>query len=262
MKNFRLDLLAMPILITFMWACVIIAMTTASSFASNATSETQAFELTRADVEAAIAQTLEDDEVADKVKISITSTKKKVLYKHHLPLDVSIKNLEYDNSSNKWSANLLIMNASEALSATAISGRFESMQLIPTLTKRFYEGEIISEKDIEMIAIAASKIRKNTITNRDNLIGLSPKRVITNGRPIRISELEKPAIISKGDTVYIRYKSGAINISTIGEALENAAIGDSIRVKNKSSGIAISAVVNGRGEVEIRTSNKQLAMNN
>jgi len=59
-------------------------------------------------------------------------------------------------------------------------------------------------------------------------------------------------IIEKGKSVNIVVRSGALVVSTKGEAMESGALGDLIKVRNTGSKTVISAVVVGNDTVEVK----------
>ena len=163
-------------------------------------------------------------------------------------INAEIDNLNFDKNQKTWQANLLLKEGDRNLAPIIISGRYEELSEIPVLKRPIKSNEIISEEDIEISKQPANHLQKNTITDIRELIGKSPKRIISQNRPIRQDEISKPAIINKNARVTIIYKSRNLEIRTVGEAMDNGAKGDVIRVKNITSKAVISATVES-GEV-------------
>lgn len=122
---------------------------------------------------------------------------------------------------------------------------------MPVLTRQLRTGDIIEASDLTSKTIAARQLRKDTITETRFLIGQSPVRAISPGRPMRSGEVTQPTVVKKGDLVQMNYTTPYMSIRTTGEALENGANGALIRVKNSKTEKAISARVVSAGTVEV-----------
>ena len=122
---------------------------------------------------------------------------------------------------------------------------------VPVLRRQVRSGEVITAEDIDLSKLPVRNVRKNTVTDSRQLIGKSPKRVISQGRPIRQEEIANPAILLKGAHITMIYKTRNLEITTLGEALESGAKGDVIRVKNLSSRQVIDGIVETSGRVHV-----------
>jgi flagella basal body P-ring formation protein FlgA len=125
------------------------------------------------------------------------------------------------------------------------------MMAVPILKHRIQSSEVIGEEDIDWDKQPVSRLRKNIITNAHELIGKSPKHVISQGRPIRTDEIASPAVINKGEQVTLFFRSRNIEIKTFGEAMEAGAIGDVIRVRNTTSKAIIQGTVESNNSVRV-----------
>jgi flagella basal body P-ring formation protein FlgA len=77
------------------------------------------------------------------------------------------------------------------------------------------------------------------------------KRPIASGHMIRQSDIVKPQVVRQGDGVEMVYSSGNIKLRTNGIASGSGAIGDTIRVKNESTGTIVSGVIKSKNLVEV-----------
>ena len=87
--------------------------------------------------------------------------------------------------------------------------------------------------------------------NRAAMIGMTPRRFILAGRPLRSGDMVAPKIVSRGDLVTVLLNQGPLSLTAKGKALENGAKGDVIRVVNVSSNVTIEALVTGVNEVRV-----------
>jgi flagella basal body P-ring formation protein FlgA len=92
-------------------------------------------------------------------------------------------------------------------------------------------------------------LRGQYFSDIDAVIGTRTKRRIAKGSPILGNQL---CFVCKGDAVSIYAKTEHLQIKTLGEAMRDGNIGESIRVKNINSNKQLEATVIGIGEVEVR----------
>ncbi len=202
-----------------------------------------AVDLLLSDVEEAVSHALSEEDIADFIKATTTSTRKKILYSGQNGAAVEINNLTYDEKTLTWSANMLVVKDEKVLTAQPLSGRYAEQRQLPVLKRRIKKGEVISQENITMQLFPTTRIRDNTVTDVKELIGKTPERMISKHRAIRASEVSHPAVMDKGSTVQMRYQTPYMQISTIGEAMEDGSMGEYIRVRNNDSNQIIRARV-------------------
>lgn len=73
------------------------------------------------------------------------------------------------------------------------------------------------------------------ITDMAEAVGLETRISIYQGRPVRPGDLRQPAVMERNDLVAMSYRTGALDISAEGRAMDRAGIGERVRVMNLSS---------------------------
>ncbi len=200
--------------------------------------------LTAKDASALVADALSRAGAGDEIKVSLTGMQDEdALAVAAKPIHADIDGLDLDKAHNRWQAVLIIEADGKNLAPVKLSGRYDEMAQVPMLKRQLQAGDVISEDDIEWNREPVQHLRKNTITETSELIGKSPRRVISQGRAIRREEIASPAIINKGARITIYYKSRNLEIKTLGEAIDSGAKGDVIRVKNVASKSIIQGTV-------------------
>ena len=207
------------------------------------------FEVVREDVADAVAAALSERGAADKAKVTVYSAEP-TLYRANAPLSVAIQALTFDKTSHKWQANMHVISREKTVSVTPIQGRYEAVMTVPVLTRQTVDTDVITDADIAMLDVPERLVRKDTVRRMSDIIGKSPKRSISANRPIRLTEVNLPAIVKKGASVEIVYSAPYMNIRTTGKALEDGSLGSTVRVKNTESDRSISARVVSAGVVE------------
>ena len=112
-------------------------------------------------------------------------------------------------------------------------------------------GDVIGERDIDMIDIPQKDLATNVILKPDDLMGMTPRQVVLAGQPINSNQVQAPIIINRGDIVTMQFNANGLQLTAQGKALENGAKGDKIRVENVSSNKTIIAQVTNTKEVTL-----------
>lgn len=209
------------------------------------------FQLTYADVEQAVGFALADKGAGDKISATVQGRSDTPVFSHSKPLSVEIRGLKFDKQSKRWNASFMFISEGRIISATPLSGRFEEMVELPVLKRQMRSGDTITEKDIELRDVAISSLRGDVVNDLSSLIGKSPLRTISMGRPIREQEIAQPTLVKKNTLVQMQFNSGPMQISDAGQAMEDGAKGSVISVRNVSSKKLIRAMVTGAETVEV-----------
>ena len=124
---------------------------------------------------------------------------------------------------------------------------------MPVLRRAIGKGEQIAPADVEVINLRADKATSGLVSLSRELIGMTPKRYLRPGQPVRTADITLPTVISKGESVIISYSAPGINLTAQGRALENGALGHAIRVVNTQTNRTIEATISGPGRVHVLT---------
>lgn len=146
---------------------------------------------------------------------------------------VFVRSLAYDPRTSRFDASVGLIGAESG--AVVVSGRVEAMISVPVLRNHAMPGDVIGPNDIQWTRVEARRAGPSTISNVDDLVGRTPRRPITAGRALRLTDIRPNFIIRKGDVVTIILKAGTMTLTARAEALEKGAIGDVIRVRNNHS---------------------------
>jgi flagellar basal body P-ring formation protein FlgA len=114
------------------------------------------------------------------------------------------------------------------------------------------KGHPIQVADLVAKELEVSRIQRGFTPASLSLLEQKSGRRLRTGQLIGELDLQKQWAVRQGEGVLIRAGQGSFAATTRGEALENGAIGEGIRVRNNSSGREIQTWVLGKGEVETR----------
>lgn len=121
--------------------------------------------------------------------------------------------------------------------------------VVPTAT--IYPGEIIGAGRVTEVEVTNPNLLGGYAERAGDVIGKVSKKTLVPGRTIQVSNLRDPYTITRGTTVRLTFSLSGMVISAAGTPLQDAMIGDVIRVRNLDSGITVSGTVMADGTVEV-----------
>lgn len=169
---------------------------------------------------------------------------------------LTVTKMEFDTRTGKFNAYV----SSNNNLPFEVSGNFAETKKIPALNRRFDKNEVITKADITYLDIETSKLRTAYITTEDRLLGRSPTRAIFKERPITESQIADTKVVTKNKQIALQYKNHSLTIATNGIAMEDGAIGESVRIKNANSNKIVRAKVINEGLAVVQ-STSELASN-
>jgi flagella basal body P-ring formation protein FlgA len=172
-----------------------------------------------------------------------------------LPLDSSfdltIERISYDRETGRFSAQLSVAGPEFAPKTVSLTGTAHSVVEIPVATRTIAKGGVIAEDDIAWIDMRVGNIRRQTATELDQVVGKEAKRQIRPDTPIRFNDLWAPRLVRKGGLVTLTVQTRYMLLQTNGQAVEDGARGDVVRILNLKSRKTVQGIVTGNGEVNI-----------
>ena len=120
------------------------------------------------------------------------------------------------------------------------------------LTKSLQSGEIIGMDDVMLIQRDANP-GVGYFSNVDDVVGRKAKKALTINKIIRTRHLELDYAIQKDQSVIIESQIGPVTVFCAGTAVNNAQLGDRVRVKNNSSGMVVEGVAISEKKIRIRS---------
>lgn len=104
-------------------------------------------------------------------------------------------------------------------------------------------GETFHSGQLALQEIEVTKLNSGFYSSLDKVIGQGAKRRIRADQLLSPNLVASALVIQRGQQVTISANHDGINASTQGEALENGAVGDVIRIRNLSSKKTVEAKV-------------------
>lgn len=169
------------------------------------------------------------------------------------PVGISVEELAFDQRSARFSATIVSAESSRFAARIRVTGRAVRVSSIPVPTHRIDKGEVIGETDVDWVEVPSDRINGQTITDIVALVGMSPRKALKAGAPVRAADVRTPLVVEKGTPVTMVFKTPAMVLTAGGKSLDEGAIGETIRVRNDNSQLIVDAVIAAPGVVNVRT---------
>lgn len=157
---------------------------------------------------------------------------------------VEIRDLRYDRVAGRFTGKVSAP-AGAPVSFAAISGRIHETMDVPVVVRRIARGEVIREDDLAWLKLRVGRVTRDTVTDFDGIIGMTPRRALSPDKPIVGADIQRPVVVTKNSVVTMTLRVANMIITARGRAMENGAMGDAIRVMNTHSQRVIDAEVAG-----------------
>ncbi len=158
---------------------------------------------------------------------------------------IAVDSLSIDPRSGRLTAMIAAPAGSAEADRARVTGRLIRMVELPVLARPVAPGETIAAQDIESLKLRAERIGADTITDRRELVGKTPRRALRAHEPLHAADVQAPIVVHKGDLVTIVLETPSLRLTAQGKALEDGALGAAIRIANTKSNRVIDATVTG-----------------
>ena len=165
--------------------------------------------------------------------------------------NVGVRDLYYDSRYKRFTATIEVPADSPSAERVRVTGRVFVTVDVPVLAHPMSRGEVITAHDLTWSKSREETLRRDVITDADQMIGLVPRQPLRSGQMISQSDLQKPVAVAKGALVTMVLKAGAMSLSAQGRALESGSVGEVIHVTNTHSNQTIEARVDGPNMVSV-----------
>jgi flagella basal body P-ring formation protein FlgA len=173
----------------------------------------------------------------------------------HVPADkpalAALESLQVDPRRHRFVAILSAPPDDPDAARFTVSGRYYPLVRVPVLNRPVARGEVISRRDVEWTRVRENRLRTEAATDLDQVVGLSPRRSVKAGQPLRTGDLQAPILVPKGSFVTITLRRANMVLTAKGRAVDNGARGDVVRIRNVQSRKLLEAIVTGPGQAEV-----------
>jgi flagella basal body P-ring formation protein FlgA len=129
---------------------------------------------------------------------------------------------------------------------------------VAVTTRALPAGTIVKDSDLSVERRPKQKVAPETLGTAREAIGLAVRSGLRAGQPLRRTDLMKPQVVHRDDSVTLVYEVPGIMLTIRGKALESGAEGDVINVLNVQSKRTVQGTVTGPNRVDILVSTAAL----
>lgn len=163
------------------------------------------------------------------------------------PLDV-----HYPSSSG-WGRNMTLGVRCSTPKPWTIYVTARAIMRGPVLvaSRSLARGTVLGPGDVRLQVMDTGRSPYGYFTREAPVLKQRLKRPVAAGKPIVNTMLEQQAVVKRGERVSIVARAAGFSVRMIGKALEDAGLGDPVRVRNLSSNKTIQGRVASPGVVQV-----------
>lgn len=188
---------------------------------------------------------------ASSIEVELPRTARPIHIDPQLGDPVIVKRLQFDARNGVFYAVVGLPEASAETPDQTYQGRAIETMRVAVPMRDIERGATLAEGDVTTAGIARNQLPPDAVHDAAALIGMSAKRRLVAGRPVRSFDIERPKIVRRNDIVTIVYSVPGLVLKASGRALDDGALGDSVAVLNTQSKRVITGAVRAPGEVSV-----------
>jgi flagella basal body P-ring formation protein FlgA len=179
----------------------------------------------------------------------------------HLPLanrsaadtELAVEALHHDRHSGRFQAVLVGRIDGQTRFRLPVHGRAQSLVALPVLGRPLAPGEIVSERDLQWITVRSGRLQPESLTDPEQLLGAEARKRLLPGRVLTARDLGPPLLVRRGRPVRLIYLQPGLQLTALGTAQDDGALGDAVRVVNADSRQQLQGTASGPDEVTVGT---------
>ena len=174
--------------------------------------------------------------------------------------DLQVLALNYDTRSGRFDVTLGLPS-SLVLQRRPVHFSGVAMQTVDAVTvdHPIERGEVLQASDLTILR--RPRAQSGGLADMKSSVGLAARRQLRPGQPVQVSDLMKPNIVQRDDTVTLVYEAPGLVLTLRGQAQEAGALGDTISVLNQQTKRSVQGVVSGPGRVTVANTTLHLSEN-
>jgi flagella basal body P-ring formation protein FlgA len=204
------------------------------------------------DIESRIAQALVKQFAlgsADDITLVFDREPRTINIEPNIKGDPRVDTLAYDAHTTRFDATIEIPDSNRHLRLT---GRAAVTVETVTPARALARGEIVKQDDVIVQRRLRSEANGAVITDIKQAIGFAARTGLQPGQVLRATDLMKPEIVQRNETVTLVYEVPGIMLTVRAKAMEGGAEGDTIAVLNEQTKRNVQGVIAGPGRVVVR----------
>lgn len=202
-------------------------------------------------VEKLINEKLFENGLTGAYKLSMANSIADIVMPDTMPAQAEISKFSFNVQKDTFEATIAAPSASNPAYEMNVTGSVDRIVSLPVLKTSLKNGDIIGQGDVDFIDVLQKDVQRDYILKAETLNGMTPRRMVMAGKPIRDLELENPQIVTRGAAVTLVYKDGPMTLSARGKSMQDGARGDLVRVVNMNSNRSLEGIVTAENEITV-----------
>jgi len=129
--------------------------------------------------------------------------------------------------------------------------RVKLMQPVVVALRPLARGQQLERSDLGLDKRDVGTLRSGALQDPEQVLGYVLKRAVPAGHTLDLRLLEAPRLVERGRRVRLIIAGQGINITMSGTALEDGALGETVRVRNPASRRVVEGIVMGPARVRL-----------
>ncbi|WP_343559779.1 flagellar basal body P-ring formation chaperone FlgA [Kiloniella sp. b19] len=193
------------------------------------------------------------------IGVTLDRKTKNILIPTEYSSDLELNLVRYNPQNGRFVVTASVMKPDgQPYTTRTLSGKVEEMVSVPVPVRPLRSGDIITAGDLEWHLVSLNKVDRTSIQNMDDLIGKYARRTLRTETPIKATDVDSVKAVLKNKTITMQVISGALTLTATGRALEDGAIGDTIRIMNNQTNQVVLGTINASGSAEVTIATAQL----
>lgn len=210
--------------------------------------------LSEDDLSDLVSEALINEGVDSRFNVNLSRLANKIaLPEGYSTADIAYAGLDLNRRTGSFVAAYDVPTGAGDSYRLTLRGRMQEVTAVPVLRRSSGAGTTLTADDIMWMDIPMNRVGRNILLSSDDLVGQATRRPLQANTPLRITDVQRPVLIKKGETVMVRVINRNLAITMTGRALDNGGKGDMIRIVNTSSHQTIEGLVTGAGRVNVLT---------
>jgi flagella basal body P-ring formation protein FlgA len=119
----------------------------------------------------------------------------------------------------------------------------------PSPKQVIYPGDVITQDMLIETPLVAQSNGGPVALAPEDVVGMAAARTLLPGLSIQMSALSPPRVVRAGAAVAMIYIDGDLTITASGDALQDGAVGQLVKLRNEDSGVTVTGRVRADGSV-------------
>lgn len=122
---------------------------------------------------------------------------------------------------------------------------------VPVPVEALPAGALVTPERFRMVPWPLQRLDPDALRSLAELDGMEAVRRLPAGRPVLRNGLQQPRMVRRGEPVRISFVRGGLRLSVTGTALDDGALGATVRASNLTSARQVQGRVVAAGEIVI-----------